>query len=405
MTSLAYLFLWGFVFVTPWEQVVHINGIGTISKLVGIATLAVTGLTVLRSGRLRPPTLFHFWAVCFVLWGGITVCWTLDQEGTLFRFVRNLQLLSLLWLIWEVAWSRERQRGLLQAYVLGAAVSAINIILNYVAGRHLHDRARFERFVATGFEPNDIAFLLVLSLPMAWHLGTTHRLARVRWLNRVYLLVAMLAIALTASRGGLILSVVALMIVPWTMARLQFRMKVAMLVVLAASGIIALRYISPRSLARLETTKTEITQGTLNEREVIWRAGLHLVPSHPLGGIGAGAFEKAVVPFLGYPKTAHNSYLAVLIEQGVIGLTLFLLMFLSAFIHVRSAPPEDRRFFFILLVTLFIGLLPRTWEDEKQTWLVLSLLLAPAAAASATEPVPPPRATRWESAARLPVSV
>jgi O-antigen ligase len=86
------------------------------------------------------------------------------------------------------------------------------------------------------------------------------------------------------------------------------------------------------------------------------------------------------VPFLGYRKTPHNSYLSVLIEQGVVGLTFFLLMFISVFLHVRSAPPRERRFFLVLLLTLVVGLTPRTWGEEKQTWLILALLLAPATA-------------------------
>lgn len=405
MTRVAYLFLWFFVFVTPWEQVVRIDGIGTISRLVGMATLAVAVFAALRSGRLRPPTLFHVWAACFVVWGGITVFWTVDQDATIFRFSRNLQLLSLLWLVWELAGTHERRLGLFQAYVLGAAVSAINILINYRAGTPLVGRGKYERFAASGFNPNDVAFLLVLSLPMAWHLSTSHRLAWVQWLNRVYLLVAMLAITLTGSRGGFILSMVALLIVPWTLPRLRLRAKVAMLMVLAASGVIAWKYISPRALARLATTRSEIAQGTMNERKVIWRAGLQLVPRHPVGGVGAGAFRKAVLPFLGSPKTAHNSYLAVLIEQGAVGLALFLLMFLSAFLHVRSSPPRDRRYHLILLLTLFIGLMPRTWEDEKHTWLVLALLLVPAAAAPVMAAVPPPRAARLEPVARLPATL
>jgi O-antigen ligase len=401
MTRTAYLFLLCFVFVTPWEQVVHIEGIGTISRAVGMITLAVAVIAVLRKGHLRPPTLFHLFAALFVIWGGVTMFWSLDQNATLLRLVRNLQLFALLWLVWELAPTPQQRVGLFQAYVFGAAVSALDILGNYIQGKHLLGRGKYERFAATGFEPNDIAFLLVLSLPMAWHLSTSHRLAWIQWLNRIYLLVAMLAIALTGSRGALVLSIVALMIVPWTMGRLRLRLKFAMLLVLAASAVITWKYITPRALARLETTKSEITQGTLNEREVIWHAGLQLVPRYPLGGIGAGAFQNAVVPFLGYPKTAHNTYLAVLIEQGALGLTLFLLMFVAAFLHVRAAPPRDRRFLFILLLTLFIGLLPRTWEDEKQTWLVLSLLLIPAATAGTRESGIPPL-TRFERAASVP---
>jgi O-antigen ligase len=220
-------------------------------------------------------------------------------------------------------------------------------------------------------------------LPMAWHLGTTHRLPWMRLLNRAYLLVAMLAITLTSSRGALILSAIALLIVPWTLPRLGLRTKVAMVIFLIASVTITWRFIPQRSLDRLATTRTEVMEGTMNERRVIWRAGLHLIPLHPLGGVGAGAFSRAVVPFLGYEKAPHNTFLSVLVEQGIVGLSLFALVVIFAFMHARHAAPSERRLLLILLLTLSIGLTPRAWEAEKQTWLILALLLAPAVTAHA----------------------
>ena len=152
-----------------------------------------------------------------------------------------------------------------------------------------------------------------------------------------------------------------------------------MVVIVLTGVVVAGRYVSPAALARLETTRTELTEGTLNNREVIWAAGLHLFPLHPLGGVGAGGFERAVVPFLGSEKTGHNTYLAVLLEQGLIGLALFLLVLSSAFFHLPAAPSRERRFFTVLLVTLCLGLAPRTWQAEKQTWIILALMLSPAA--------------------------
>lgn len=383
MNRVAYLLLWLFVFATPWELVLKIQGVGTISRLAGMAALTVGIAAVLRRGRSRPLTVFHVATLCFVLWGGITIFWTVDPEATVARFWRNVQIVGQLWLIWELAATPERRMGLFQAYVLGAAVSATSIIVNYMAGNPLVTAggvARSGRFGAGEFSPNAVAFLLVLSLPMAWHLGTTHRLPLVRLVNRAYLLVAMLAITLTASRGALLLSALALLIVPLTISRLGLGMKLAMAVFLVASAAITWRYIPERSLARLATTRTELMEGTMNERRVIWRAGARLIPQHPLEGIGAGAFTRAVVPFLGYEKAPHNAYLSVLVEQGIVGLSLFLLVFVCAFLHARDAPSRERPLLLILLVTLIIGLMPRAWEAEKHTWLILALLLTPAVA-------------------------
>ena len=231
------------------------------------------------------------------------------------------------------------------------------------------------RFAPAGFNPNDVAFLMVLALPMAWHLGSAAPGARWQWLNRAYLLVAILAILLTGSRSAMLLTPIALSVVPWTMTRLTGRTRVAMVAVLLVAVGVAAKFVAPAALARLETTRTELQDGTLNNRRVIWKAGLHLFPLHPLGGVGAGGFERAVVPFLGSEKTGHNTYLAVLLEQGLVGLALLLLMLLAVGLHVRAAPASERRFFIVLFFTLCVGLTPRTWQAEKQTWIILALLL------------------------------
>jgi O-antigen ligase len=387
MNKLAYLLLWITVFATPWQRTVLIDGVGTFARVAGLAAFAVGCVAIAESRGMRRPALFHVWAVGFVVWSGMTLFWTLDTDATVVRFGSYLQVAGLLWLIWELAPTHERRMLLFQAYVLGAYVSATAIILNYLEGQALLTRGGVvrPRFAPSGFNPNDVAFLMVLALPMAWHLGTLHGPLLLRWINRLYLLIAMLAILLTGSRSGLLLLPIALLIVPWTVSQLSLRTKVVMLIILAAAATVAWKYVAPAALARLATTRAELEQGTLNTRKVVWKAGLHLFPSHPLGGVGAGAFEEAVVPFLGYQKTGHNTYLTVLLEQGIVGLTLFLLALVSVFLHIPAAPPRERRFFTVLLLTLCLGLIPRTWQDEKQLWIVLALLLNPAAAC---QPVP-----------------
>jgi O-antigen ligase len=383
MVELAYWLLWFTVFATPWQRVVQIAGLGTISHGAGLAAFVIGSLAIAAKGSLRRPALFHLWAVGFVVWSGLTLFWTVDRTETIARFGTYLQVAGLLWLIWELAATHERRMRLFQAYVLGAYVSALAIVLNYLAGHPLVTRGGVARprFAPSGFNPNAAAFLLLLALPMAWHLGTVHGPSILRWVNRAYALIAMLAILLTGSRSALLLIPVALLIVPWTLPRLGLRTKFAMLMILGAATIIAWKYVAPAAWARLATTRTELEEGTLNSRRTVWKAGLHLLPMHPLEGVGAGAFEHAVVPYLGYEKTGHNTYLTVLLEQGLIGLALFLLALLSVSLHIAVAPACERRFFTVLMLTLCLGLTPRTWQDDKQVWIILALLLNPATAA------------------------
>jgi O-antigen ligase len=100
---------------------------------------------------------------------------------------------------------------------------------------------------------------------------------------------------------------------------------------------------------------------------------------HPLAGVGAGAFGAAVKPILGEPRGAHQTFLSVLVGQGLIGLLLFLAMFVTAAASVWRMPSLPRAFWSVLLLTLAIGLQPRTWDYRKPVWFILAVLAAEAA--------------------------
>jgi O-antigen ligase len=388
MSNVAYVCLWFLTFAIPWEASLLVPGIGTIGRLVGLVTAPIGVLAILARGRARPLAALHILAGCFVIWVGLTSAWSMDMERTRLSFQSVVQVAALPWLIWELAATPQRRKGLLQAYVFGAYVSVINILLNYHSGFASSGQGELTtrdtgRYSAEGFNPNDLGFLLVLAIPLAWHLSLTHRNVILRWVNRLYIPFGMVAILLTGSRSSLIGAVLALCIVPLTLGRLSLGMKFGVITIAIATLLGGALFVPEKTLARLSTTKEEIESGTLNERRVIWKAGFEAYLRHPVLGVGAGAFPTAVKPFLGVKKTAHNTYLSVLVEEGTVGILLFSLMLLSIFFHVRASPPEERRLAFLMLFTIVIGLLPRAWEFDKPLWLMFGLLLAPSSAAAA----------------------
>src|SRR6266705_3496227 len=143
MRNVAFYLLCCFVFVLPWEEFVQLPLLGSIPRLIGLVASAVGVLHILVRRRIKPLSWFHVFAVLFVLWAGVSSFWSIDPEATRARFMTYLQLVVLVWLIWEIAWSPERQRALLQAYVLGACVAAAANIYNYLSGVSYDDPARF----------------------------------------------------------------------------------------------------------------------------------------------------------------------------------------------------------------------------------------------------------------------
>jgi O-antigen ligase len=367
MTWLAYGALWIFVFVLPWERITASSGVSMLSRGTGVLALGLALLAVLISGRIRRLHLFHVAALLFVIWAGVGLFGTplLEIPPKFYTFV---QLLLVVWMVWELASSKQRLFGLLTAYVFGAYVSALGTIMVYrSAGGALR------RYSVAG-DANDLAATLALALPMAWYLGMTYHRPLLRWLCRGYLPVGLLAIGLSGSRGGMLASVVALTIVPLTMARLSPSRLAAGLAILCVSGALAVAIVPDKVVQRLATTATEVEDANLGGRFRIWKAGVSAFALKPLTGYGTGRFKKAVWPF-GVGQVAHNSYLSLLVEQGAIGFLFYSMMLGAVFLALLQLPVLERRFGLVVLATLGTAMLPLTWEDNKVVWFVLAALL------------------------------
>jgi O-antigen ligase len=375
MTGIAFAALWLFVFAVPWENVLIIPGVGTIGRLIGIVAFGLVLLHVLGTTRVRKLEAFHVIALIFVLWACAGAFWATDPGRMNLKVQRFIQLLLMIWMLWELATTPRRQRALLLAYVFGAYVAAYKTFGVYYSELGTTN----VRFSAPNFDPNDLGMLLALAIPMAWYLGSTMEQPLLRWVARLYIPMGLVAIGLTASRGALLASIVGLSIIPFTLRRISKGLIIALVPLALLSVFLMVSFVPATSWQRFSTTRSEVTEGSLNERRDIWMAGLQTVQRHPLQGTGPGGFDAAVAPILGSDHAAHNAFLSVLVEEGLIGLFLYLAMVSIVFLRIRTLPHLEQRFQLILLLALLVAMLPLTWEDRKPVWFILGLLVAQSA--------------------------
>ena len=373
MSKAAFWSLWCFVFVLPWDKFIVIPAMGSIPRLVGLVASAVGVLHVLAQRRVRPLSWYHVFAVLFVLWAGVSAFWSMDPEATGVRFLTYLQLVVLVWLIWEIAWSPERQRALLQAYVLGVSFAAVMTLYRYLSHVAIVDETRF---TALSFGVNELGMTLVLGLPMAWYLSFSQPHQRLAWIWRLYIPLGVTAILLTASRGAFLAAIVALAIIPWTLGRLRLGTKVALYAFCAATLFAAAQLVPETSWERIETIRSDVDAGYFGGRGTIWKAGLEVAQEHPIAGVGAGAYAAAVEPKLYFGWGAHSVPLAILVENGIVGLLLLLGAVAAVTIPVRYLPPLQRRFSIVLLLAAAVASLSGEWEDRKAFWFVFGVLAA-----------------------------
>jgi O-antigen ligase len=385
MMSLAFGALWLFVFSVPWERIIVLPGVSIVSRVAGMLALGLALLAVVVSGLVRRWHGMHVAALLFVVWAGVGLL-ILHVRGMPAKYYTFVQLFSVLWMIWEIATTERRLRGLLTAYVFGAYVAALGTFVAYRTHSGEH------RFSAGGADPNDLAMTLALGLPIAWYLGMTYRQPILRWICRAYLPVALVAIGLTGSRGGMVVTVVALTFVPLTMTKLSPARLAAAIVTLGLSGALAVAYVPDTLVQRFESNGTEVEDLRFGGRFKLWVAGIHAFEQRPLVGYGTSAFIGAITPELGpASQVAHNSCLSVLVEEGTLGLLLYVTIFITVFLSLAKLPSFERRFTLVLFTTLVVAMLPLTWEDHKIVWFMLAVLAGLSQVLGvARQPVPQP---------------
>ena len=371
MSRIAYTALWLFVFSIPWERILALPGVSIVARVTGSVAVALALLAAVMSGRLRRWHLFHVAALLFVIWAACVLWLTGTGPRLPNKFWTWPQLLLVVWMIWEIARTEQRLIGLFGAYVCGAYVAAFDTIRVY---RNQAEVLR--RFAAGGGDANDLAMILALALPMAWYLMTVSRRPLLRWFYAGYVPAAAVAIGLTGSRGGMLASTVGLLIVPLSMLRLSPARLAGAVIMLVAAGAAAIVYTPETLIQRFATTGSEIEGGRLGGRGKLWKAGLEAFSERPLAGYGTGMYRDAITPMLGdAAQTAHNSFLSVLVEQGVVGFLIYVTMFAAVWLAVLNLPRLERRFALVLLATLMVTMLPLTWEDRRAVWFILPALL------------------------------
>ena len=372
IAQIGFLFLCCFIFTIPWENVVVVSGVGTISHLVGYVAFAMGVLGVLDNGRLQSGSTAQTLVFLFAIWRTISYFWSPAPDSTLIEIETILQIVAMIWLLRQLAPTQELQIRAMQAYVLGTLVSALDTIWQYLSGAN---PVAYLRYAAPGFDPNELALIMVLSIPMSLYLGVLSQRRPIVWVYRAQLGLAAATILLTASRGSFVALMAAMIFIPATFKRWTDRQRSVFIVFALMTAWFAVWLVPASSWKRIATIQDEVAHGTLNDRAVIWKAGAEIFREHPVLGVGAGAFSTVVRHTIGTAYVAHNTFLSIIVEQGLVGFGIFLSLLITLVLCCFRMPDLERKLWLVMLLVLSIGILSLTWEYRKTMWLVFALIL------------------------------
>jgi O-antigen ligase len=371
MRRLAWGFLLLFAFAVPWEYSLELGEpLGNIARIVGLLLLLAAVPAVLQAGRMRTPGTMQWLTLALYLWFCCTYFWTVEPTATLEKIRGYFQELMIVWLVWEFAESPEDLRSLIRAYIAGSWVLALLTLASFGSAEAM--AANQIRFVAEGQDPNDVARYLDLGLPLAVLLATSERRWPARLLALGYLPVGLVAVVLTASRGGFLAAGLALAGCGLLLIRSRPRQALtwaAALPVLAGSLWFGVPH---ETLQRLATIPEQLQGGDLNQRWNIWEVGWQAFARAPVMGSGAGTFVSAARtnPL----DTAHNSALSIVVGGGLIALMLASAIVAFAVRAAFAARGPIRISLGTVLAVWVVASMVDTTEENRSTWLLLGLI-------------------------------
>lgn len=379
MRNTAFVLSLIFIFTIPWEGMIEIPGLGTAAKLIGFGLAVFWILTVIITNRMRKPSQFQIIFCFFVLWNVVSVFWSADPNNTAVKATRWIQLLVMVFILWDLYTTRDALLAGLQAFVLGEFVAIGSALHNFFSGDVFY--STYQRFSpADQSNPDGFGVIVALGIPVAWYLATsinTNKIRRfLKLVNYAYIPAAFLGISLSGTRTALIASIVGMAFGFSSLTRLRPWIRIMLVVSLVATFLLLLPQVqSLRSFQRFGTTVNEITEGNLNHRTITWSLALVTFTEHPIIGVGSNMFTS-----LSLGRMAHNSFLSVLVELGLIGFILFGIILTIAVIQAFRQPTKwDSRFWLAVLLTWAICASSLTYEHRKATWLFLSLVVTSAA--------------------------
>lgn len=172
---------------------------------------------------------------------------------------------------------------------------------------------------------NDFSLAMCMNLPFLFYLAHAEPNRRVKMFLRVVLVLTVLTIMMTGSRGGFLS-----MVATFGMITLKSRYKTVAFSTAFVGALIFVMIMPQDYRDRLMTLKSaHKTDASALGRIHAWGIALKMIKAKPLFGIGFnnfvfeyGRYDDSVVPNV--HRVAHNSYLQIWAESGTFSLLFFL---------------------------------------------------------------------------------
>jgi len=224
------------------------------------------------------------------------------------------------WLLANVLTTPHRLRAMVWILALSSSVPALVVMRNYREGRLMAGGGRVEGYSGLSGNPNDLALMLDLIIPLAVGLLLCTRGLFHRAVLGLLILLGVGGVIVTQSRGGFIYLVTIVVLSLGLIKRTRvWLVPVVLVVFLSMNGVEGF-------FARMETIGDVETPGSGQDRWDNMKKAWAIMLQNPVLGVGIGQNTLALNEAGTYWGRVHNVYLEIGSELGIAGLVVYLLL-------------------------------------------------------------------------------
>jgi putative inorganic carbon (HCO3(-)) transporter len=291
-------------------------------------------------------------ALALIAWAALTIPLSIWPGGSLAQLGDHLiKAVIFFWLIGTLivtASQLTRFAWVLSACSVPLALTAIN---NYRSGVFVtHADSAVQRIAGyvggSGLagNPNDLALMLNLLMPITGALFVISRTPWLRVATGTALLLSVAAVIATFSRAGFITLAVIAVLSLLAMFRRGAAATAVGLVFLAVVGFAVMPHQYFDRLATITNIEADPT-GSAQGRWTDWVLSVDYIKAHPITGAGLGQDLLALNTARGRStwRSVHNAYLQAAVDLGLPGMTLLLALLLASFLNVRRVRRQAAR--------------------------------------------------------------
>ncbi|GAC1613829.1 MAG: hypothetical protein NVS4B5_01560 [Vulcanimicrobiaceae bacterium] len=372
-----------YALLVPFDPLLaFISGGGTLTKIVGIASIAALALRALLTRRvLVPPRSWLGWGA-FVLLMIISLTWTISVKHTLdpLQIVISLFVLFTALAVYPISLA---EFDVLRKVTIFAGVSiAAYGLYAFRPTRapasmpgHLH----YERLTLSSgrihMDPNHFAafFLIPIAFVLIAFLNARSWTARFAYGGMFALMAA--EVSRTGSRGGFVGVAIVMLYLG-----IRSRRYLASAAITVGGLLVSLAF--PTVWQRFG----DKTQGANSGRNFIWSTGIRAFHDYWLTGSGFGTYPEAYDKYLllssqpqfqGWNRPAHNLFISIGVELGVFGLLVLVAVLFYTFRQNSNIPRTHALYSYRLAIeAMLVGLLWMSISIDvlwyKYVWLALA---------------------------------